>query len=69
MKGLSPQMKAGCKLRELIERDYKTQEEFAYEYGAEIRTVSRYVNSGINKLDVIQSLADFFGVEFEEFFK
>jgi len=66
---LSPQLKAGAVLRQLIAENYPSQEEFAYDYGADIRTISRYINNGINKIDVIQELADFFDVPFEFFFK
>lgn len=59
---------AGQKLKQLIKENYPSQEEFAYDYGAEIRTVSRYVNQGINKIDVIQELANFFNVDFTYFF-
>ncbi|MBQ6979059.1 MAG: helix-turn-helix transcriptional regulator [Clostridia bacterium] len=65
---LSPQMKAGQKLRALIEENFSSQEEFAYEYGADLRTISRYINSGINKIDIIQGLADWFGIQFADFF-
>ena len=66
---LSPQLKAGMVLRQLIAENYPSQEEFAYDYGADIRTISRYINNGINKIDVIQELAEFFDVPFEFFFK
>ncbi|MEQ2443620.1 MULTISPECIES: hypothetical protein [Eubacteriales] len=39
------------------------------DYGMELRTVSRYVNQGINKISVVQELADFFALEFEDFFR
>jgi len=60
--------RAGATLRRLIQENYTSQEEFAYDYGIEIRTVSRYVNQGINKVDVIQELASFFSIQFSEFF-
>lgn len=66
---LSPQIKAGRTLRRLIEENFSSQEEFAYEYGADIRTISRYINNGINKIDVIQELAERFDVPFEYFFQ
>lgn len=69
MTNFSLQMKAGQKLRELIVDNYESQEDFAYDFGADVRTISRYVNNGINKLDVIQDLADFFGVATTEFFE
>ncbi len=66
---LSPQQIAGQNLRRLIQENYPSQEEFSYDYGLELRTVSRYINNGINKIDAIQQLANFFKVEFIEFFK
>lgn len=70
MADLSYALIAGQNLKRLIkENNYRTQEDFAYDYGAEIRTISRYVNQGINKIDVIQELAEFFEVPFEDFFR
>lgn len=64
----SRQLKAGQKLRQLIQENFRTQEDFAYRYGMELRTVNRYINQGINKVDIIQELADFFNVDFLDFF-
>ncbi len=66
---LSPQECAGLTLKRLIQEYYPSQEEFAFDFGTDIRTVSRYVNQGINKINIIQDLADHFHVSFEEFFK
>ncbi len=68
MSELSPQQIAGKNLRRLIQDNFASQEDFAYEYGLELRTVSRYINNGINKIDAIQQLANFFKVDFIEFF-
>ena len=68
MTELSPQMLAGNRLRKLIAENFDSQEDFAYEFGIDVRTVSRYVNCGINKLDIIQELADWFGIEIMDFF-
>lgn len=65
---LSSKQLAGRTLRRLIQENYATQEDFAEDYGVEIRTVSRYINEGINKVDVIQELAVFFNVSFVDFF-
>lgn len=59
---------AGGNLRRLIRENYRTQEEFAYDYGLDIRSVNRYINEGINKTDTIQELAEFFKVPFTDFF-
>ena len=69
MAGLSYALIAGQTLKRLIKENYPSQEEFAYDYGADIRTISRYINNGINKIDVIQELAEFFDVPFEYFFQ
>ena len=69
MTELSPKKIAGENLRLLINHNYPNQAEFAYEFGAVEKTISRYVNDGINKLDTIQELAHFFGVEYIDFFK
>lgn len=70
MAELSYALIAGQTLKRLIkENNYPSQEEFAYDYGADIRTISRYINNGINKIDVIQELAEFFDVPFEYFFQ
>lgn len=68
MNELSYAIVAGLILKQLIKENYSSQEEFAYDYGAEIRTISRYVNQGINRIDVIQELAEFFSVDFAYFF-
>jgi|GEM_PF-2977453 len=60
---------AGSVLRHLIQSHYPSQEEFAYDFGTDIRTVSRYVNQGINKISAVQELAEFFGVPFTSFFE
>ncbi len=60
---------AGRKLRQLIQQNYTTQEEFAADFGTDVRTVSRYVNTGINKISVLQELAAFFHVSVIDFLK
>ncbi len=69
MTQLPLRQKAGNALRRLIQENYATQEDFAYDYGLDIRSVSRYVNGGISKIDTIQELAEFFKVDYTEFFK
>lgn len=69
MKDISPQLCAGLKLKQLILENYSSQEEFAYDFGTDVRTVSRYVNQGINKINVIQELSDFFRIPFSDFFE
>jgi len=59
---------AGEVLRRLIKDNYPSQEEFAFEYGADIRTISRYINEGITKVPTIQSFALHFNISIKEFF-
>lgn len=55
---------AGDNLKKIIKESvYKTQEEFAYSFGAEIRTVSRWLNGGIKNLDTLQEIAEFLNVD------
>lgn len=68
MNSYDPARCAGQALRHLIEKYYSSQEEFSYDFGMDLRTVSRYVNQGINKVGVIQELAEFFHVSFLDFF-
>lgn len=68
MNNLDAAKKAGNTLRRLINENYSSQEEFAFDFGADIRTVNRYINNGINKVDTIQELSVFFDIEFVEFF-
>lgn len=60
---------AGARLRQLIKENYSSQEEFAFDYPMDLRTVSRYINNGITKIDTIQELAEFFKVPFIRFFE
>ncbi|MBQ9735924.1 MAG: helix-turn-helix transcriptional regulator [Clostridia bacterium] len=60
---------AGERLRQLIKEYYSSQEEFALDYPMDLRTVSRYVNNGITRIDTIQELAEFFKVPFITFFE
>lgn len=68
MAPLSPAQIAGLKLRMLIQKNYKSQQEFADDYGLDLRVVNRYINQGITKVPTIQELAMFFNIEFIDFF-
>ena len=60
---------AGANLKRLIKNSkYRTQEEFAFEFGTDVRTIGRWVNKGIKNLDTIQQIADFFGIDALAFF-
>lgn len=55
---------AGDNVKRIIrESEYQTQEKFAYFFGAEIRTVSRWLNSGIKNLDTLQEIAEFLNID------
>ena len=69
MTRLTPQQLAGITLRKLIRDNYPSQEQFAYEFGADVRTINRYINEGINKISTVQEFAEFFQISFDEFFK
>lgn len=49
--------------REIRQSRYRTQEEFAFEFGAEIRTVSRWVNGGLKNVDTIEEIEEFLELE------
>ncbi|MBQ4103533.1 MAG: helix-turn-helix transcriptional regulator [Clostridia bacterium] len=68
MSDIALKKKAGETLRRLIKENYTTQEEFAYDYGLEIRTVSRYINEGIKDSDKVEELAKFFNVPWFYFY-
>lgn len=68
MEYIDASLKAGKCLRYLIQQNYSTQEEFALDIHAELRTVNRWINQGISKVDTIQYLANHFGLTFIEFF-
>jgi transcriptional regulator with XRE-family HTH domain len=61
---------AGINLKRLIRSSkYMTQENFAYEFGAEIRTVSRWLNAGVKNIDTLEEIADFLEVDVFELLK
>ena len=54
----------GANLKRAIrESEWKTQERFAEAFCAEVRTVGRWCNQGIDKLSLIQQIADFLGID------
>ena len=67
---LSLSLIAGINLKRLIRSSrYSTQENFAYEFGAEIRTVSRWLNAGVKNIDTLEEIADFLEVDVFELLK
>ena len=54
----------GANLKRAIkESKWKTQEKFAEAFGAEARTIVRWCNQGIDRLSVIQQIADFLEID------
>ena len=49
--------------RAIRESEWRTQAKFAEAFGAEERTVGRWCNQGIDKLSLIQQIADFLNVD------
>ena len=61
---------AGINLKRLIRGSkYRTQENFAYEFGAEIRTFSRWLNAGVKNIDTLEEIALFLEVDVFELLK
>ena len=58
---------AGLALKYLIKQHYESQQAFADDYYTDLRTISRYINAGINKTSTIQEIADFFEMDFISF--
>lgn len=67
MKNIDYSVAAGAALRYLIKKNYSSQQEFADDFGVELRTVNRYVTAGIGKIVTIQEIADFFGMDLPEY--
>ena len=59
---------AGETLRRLIKENGYTQEEFAFKFGCDVRTLNRYINEGINSISVLQELVNIFQVKSGTFF-
>ena len=54
----------GANLKRLIKESvYRTQAIFAQEYGVDERTVRRWVSQGIEKVYIIDEIADFFKID------
>ena len=54
----------GANLKRAIkESKWRTQENFSAAFGAEVRTVGRWCNQGIDKLSLVQQIADFLEID------
>ena len=54
---------AGANLKRLIKEAGMTQEDFAWEFGVDERTVRRWTGKGISNIYTMREIADFFGVD------
>lgn len=54
---------AGANLKRLLKEFGKTQEDFADEFCVDVRTVRRWVSNGIDKLSLVQQIAEHFNVD------
>ena len=54
----------GSNLKRAIKKSkWRTQEKFSEAFGAEVRTVGRWCNQGIDKLSLVQQIADFLEID------
>ena len=59
-KKLNLNLVVGANLKRAIKASkWRTQARFAEAFGAEIRTVGRWCNEGIDKLSLVEQIADF----------
>ena len=57
------QIVGGNLKREIKKSVWKTQAKFAEAFGADVRTIGRWCNEGIDQLSLIQQLADFLDID------
>ena len=69
MADTSKALKAGQKLRQLIQESSMTQEQCAERYSMDLRTLNRYINQGITKVATVEEMANIFDIDFIEFFR
>ena len=54
---------AGAKLKCLLKERGMTQQDFADEFGVDVRTIRRWVKGGMYDLRQLQQIADFFEID------
>ena len=62
-------LQIASRLRNLIYEHYKTLDEFANDFGYDTRTISNWVNKGIDSFATIYEICDYFNVDFDQFIK
>ena len=60
---------AGKALKKILNNNKISQQDFAFDYGCDVRTVSRYINNGITKIQDIEDIAYYFSMDFLDFLK
>lgn len=56
----------GQKLKYLIKSYGKTQEEFAYEFGCDPKTIRNWIRNGVDSITTVKQLAAVFGMYWTE---
>ena len=66
---MSKKLLVGKNLRRLLKECGLTQQAFADEIHTDVRNVNRWINEGLDSIEKIQEIANYFNVDFFEFFK
>lgn len=61
--GLDHQKEIGRWLAVQLKKRNMTQEEFAFRMGVDERTVRRWINEGVGRINVLEDIASFFQME------
>ena len=56
----------GQKIKFLIKSYGKTQEEFAYEFGCDPKTIRNWIRNGVDSITTTKQLAAVFGMSWKE---
>lgn len=59
---------AGENLKQVIKANYLSQADFAFDFGVEMRTLSRWLNNGITNIDTLQQITEFLQIEITDLF-
>lgn len=59
---------AGENLKQVIKAKYLSQGDFAFDFGVEMRTLSRWLNNGITNIDTLQQITEFLQIEITDLF-
>ncbi len=67
MSNCTYKLAAGLALKHYIKVNYSSQQAFADDFGADLRTVNRYVTMGINYMSTVEEIANFFQTDLLDF--